>query len=111
MITEGELDIGLTSRAMSWLGELEYERIDSLEEETQKEADKARQMEGWSIKYLTRSLWSGDVSLRIQGTSVIVTNYRLEDQLQDLLQRDEEALESRMERFLAHLTREESLKP
>ena len=52
LIAEGRL----SSRAVSWLRELEYEGIEALEEEAEWEADKLRQMEAWLDDELTRSL-------------------------------------------------------
>ena len=91
LIKEGELDVVLSPRAMSWLSELEYEHIEALEEETEWGADKARNMETWLVEEFTRSLWLGDVALRIRKASAMVTNCWLKDQFQDSLQRDEAA--------------------
>ena len=56
MITEGELDILLSPRAVSWWSELEYTRIEALEEEAEREDFKARQMEVWLDDEFTKSL-------------------------------------------------------
>ena len=47
----------LSPRAVSWLSELEYERIEALEEESQWEANKARQKEAWLSEEFIRSVF------------------------------------------------------
>ena len=111
LITEGELDIMLSLRAMSWSSELEYDRIEALEVEAEWEADKVRQMDVWLDDEFTKSLWLGGVSLRSREASVIVTSCWLEGEFQDSSQRGEAALEGWKERLLAFLEQEGSLKP
>ena len=108
LIDNGVLDIVLTPMAMSLLSEWEYGRMEVLEEEAEREAGEARQLELW---LQDKALWSGDTSLRIREASDTATNRWLEDQFQDLLQRDEVVLEDRVERLLAYLAREECLEP
>ena len=111
LIDNGVLNIVLSPMAMSLLSEWEYERIEALEEEAEREAGEARQLELWLEDEFIKSLWSGGVLLCIREASVTVTHRWLEDQFQDSLQRDEAALQGRVERLLAYLAREESLKP
>ena len=111
LIKNGVLDIVLTPTAMFLLTEWEYEPMEALEEEAEREADKARQLDLWLENEFSRSLRTGDVFLRIREASVTVTNCWLEDQFLVSLQRDEVALEGRMERLLSFLAREESMKP
>ena len=59
----------------------------------------------------TKSIWLCDVSIRIRESSEIVTNSWLEAQFRDSLQNDDAVPDGRMERFLAYLVHEESLKP
>ena len=92
------------------MSELEYDRIEVLEEEADWKANKSRQLKVSLEDELIRSLRLGDVSLRIREASVVVTNYWLEDQFQDSLQRDEVVMEGQMERLLAYLVHEDSLK-
>ena len=94
MITEGELDIVLFPRAVSWLSESEYERIEMLEDEAEREADKVRQLDVWLNDEFTRWLWFDDVSLRILEAVFLVSNYCLEIEFQDSILRDEVALDS-----------------
>ena len=61
LTTEGELDIVLSPMALSWLSDLEYERIEALEEETE-----------WGRTKPVR--WKCDVSHRIGEANVTVTN-------------------------------------
>ena len=111
LIDIGVLDIVLSPMARLLLCEGKYEHMEALEEEAERETDKVRQLKLWQEDEFIEFLWSGDVSLRIREASVTVANRWLEDQFQASLSRDEVALEGRMERFLAYLSREESLKP
>ena len=83
----------------------------TLEEEAGLQADKANRLEVGLEDEFARSLWLGDFSLRMREISVIVTNYWLDDEFKNSLQRDEAVLQGRMEQFLAYLALEESLKP
>ena len=60
----------------------------ALEEEAEHKVDKVRQMEVWLDDEFARSLWLGDVSLRIQKTSVLVTNYWLEEEFKNSSQKE-----------------------
>ena len=111
LIETDELDIVLSPMAMTLLSEWEYERMKALKKGAEREAGKARQLVLWLEDEFIKSLWSGDVLLRIREASNIVTNCWLQDQFQDSLQTDEVSLEGRMERLLANLARYESLTP
>ena len=89
----GLLDIFLSPISISLLGKWDYERMEALEEEADREASMARQLELRLENVFIKSLWSVDESFRIQEASVIGTNCWSEDLIQDSLQRDEVVLE------------------
>ena len=79
LIDNGVLDIVLSPMAMSLISEWEYERLEAREEEAEREADKARQLDAWLEDEFIKSLRSGDASLCIREASVTVTNRWLAD--------------------------------
>ena len=57
LIDNGVLNFVLIPMAMSLLSECGYERMEALEEEAEREAGKARQLDAWLEDEFIKSLW------------------------------------------------------